>query len=182
MSNRSVKKKRKICPPIRKWRPLAPEDMSATDLEERADQRGYLPREERGLAGADDIVQWLAILMNEKNVSCEELSKQSGVPTDTIKKWFKRDQDKRKIPTLRSMQACLEALGQSLIAGRAEIIIKNDIYFYPVMSFRQELREKTITQMASSRGISESELVERQEAEHEEAVKRGLKAPRRRDT
>ncbi len=182
MAETRAKKKRAIFPPIRKWAPLRHDDESAADSDEAGDYSRLLPVAERGLAGANDIVQWLAILMNERGVSYNELAKRSGVPVRTIKNWFDHDQNRRKLPNLRSIQACLEALGQPLIPGRAEIPLKNGEYFYPIMTFRRELLEKWLEQMASLSGLSVDELIERREVEYHEAVKRGLASPRRRDT
>ena len=177
-----MKKKRDILPPTRRWPPLKHQEASAGDSDDRKEFSHLLPVEERGLAGADDIVQWLAVLMNERSVTYDQLSLRSGVPARTIKKWFDHDQNKRKLPNLRSIQACLEALGESLIATRASILLNNGDHFDPIMRFRQELRKKSREQMARLSGLSADEFIERSEANYREAVKRGRAGPRRRDT
>lgn len=182
MSETRSRKKRDISPPIRNWPPLKRDDESAADSDEAAKFSRLLPVEERGLAGADDIVRWLAVIMNEKGVTFDKLSKRSGVPVRTIKNWSDHDQSKRKLPNLRSIQACLEALGQSLIPAKAEIVLNNGEYFYPIRRFRQELLERWLEQAARLSGLSVDEFIEKSEADYHEAVKRGRVGPRRRDT
>ena len=55
MSETRSRKKRDILPPTRRWSPLRHQEASAADRKEFSH---LLPVEERGLAGADDIVQW----------------------------------------------------------------------------------------------------------------------------
>ncbi len=182
MSEKRPRKRREIFPPIRKWPPLVQDDENASETDEADKNCHLLSAEERGLAGADDIVQWLALIMNEKGVTYEKLSERSGVPIRTIKNWFHHDQSKRKMPNLRSIQACFEALGQSLAPTKAEIVLKFEESFYPIISFRQELLEKWLEQAARLNGLSVDEFIERSEANYREAVKRGRAGPRRRDT
>jgi transcriptional regulator with XRE-family HTH domain len=182
MPERRPRKRREIFPPIRRWLPLSQQDENASDTDEADESSHLLPVEERGLAGADDIVQWLSILMNERGVSYDKLSELSGVPTRTIKNWFNHNQDNRKIPNLRTIQACFEALGQSLIVGRASIFLNNGDHYYPIMSFRQELLESSLEQRARIAGLSVDEFIERSEAEYHETAQEGLAGPRRRDT
>ena len=178
MSETRSRKKRDILPPTRRWPPLRHQEESAADRKEFSH---LLPVEERGLAGADDIVQWLAVLMNEGSVTYDELSLRSGLPARTIKKWFDHDQNKRKLPNIRSIQACLEALGQSLIPARSEILLKNGESFYPILTFRRELLEKWLEQAAKLAGLSVADFIESREVKYHEAVKKRLRSPRRRD-
>lgn len=177
-----TKEKREITPPLREWPPIRENDMDAADVDGVDEYSDRVPAAERGLAGADDIVQWLALLMNERGVTYDDLSARSGVAVRTIKNWFDSNQKRRKGPTLQKIQACFEALGQSLIPGKAEIIVKDDVYFYPILNFRQERLYKWLEQTARQYGISVSERIEMLDKNDRQAVKRGLTAPRRRDT
>lgn len=176
MSRRAKVKKRPIMPPTRNWQ------RGASHKDEDGSEATDIPPVEMGLAGADDIVEWLALLMNEMEVSYDELSRRSGVPTRTIKKWFSADLDARTMPKLQTIQACLEALGQSLISTGPSVPIGKDRHFFPIKHFRLKLLEKRLDQAATRKGITVNDLIDSQEHAHRLAIDRGQKGYRRRST
>ncbi|WP_170352522.1 helix-turn-helix transcriptional regulator [Ruegeria lacuscaerulensis] len=172
------RKKREIMPPQREWPPIPLEPTDTEDQDNTIVSR--LPGR-NGLAGADDIVQWLAQLMNKKSVSYDQLSHLSGVPSRTIKKWFSSDEKSRTIPKLNTIQACFEALGQSLIVSPPSVQIGNGQKFYPIDNFRRQLLEDWLDQSARSRGVSVSALIEDLETNHRRAIENQTKGYRRRE-
>lgn len=171
------KRKRPIHLPARRW-PALPNPEVGDDAAEESDPSGS--QKEKGLAGADDIVEWLALLMNEKEVSYEELSSRSGVAVRTIKKWFDNDLAKRTIPNLQTIQACLEALGYSLIPAGPSVLVDETTRYLPLEQFRRSLLLKRLEQGAKHRGTSVEEHIEDQESRFKEGVARGRIGPRRR--
>ncbi|NOE32166.1 helix-turn-helix transcriptional regulator [Ruegeria sp. HKCCD7318] len=165
MTDKPSTRKRSITPPLRSW----PPQTKLTPLR---------VKHEKGLAGADDIVQWLALLMNKQQISYEELAERSGVPSRTIKKWFSAKAENRPMPSLQKMQACLEALGQSLVAVGASEQISDGESIYPIKRFRQSLLENWLEQTALHRGITVDELIQKLELEfdaEERDEKRGVR-------
>jgi transcriptional regulator with XRE-family HTH domain len=178
MTETPKRKKRQIVPPLRPWPPISAQNGEAWDT---GDYIGSRPASRNGLAGADDIVQWLALLMNKKNVSYDQLSHRSGVPVRTIKKWFSGDEKARTIPKLNSIQACFEALGQSIIVGTPSVHVGNGENTYPIETFRQQVLEEWLDQSASARGVSVATFIEDLEIKHRRAVRNRTKGFRRRE-
>jgi transcriptional regulator with XRE-family HTH domain len=133
-----------------------------------------------GLAGADDIVQFLALLMNKKEISFDQLSQSSGVPSRTIKKWFSGDENVRTMPQLNTVQACFEALGHSIIVGMPSIDVGTEKTTYPIETFRQQLLDEWLEQAAKARDMSVADFIEDLESKHRTAVKSKANSFRRR--
>ena len=178
MTEAPKRKKREIIPPLRTWPPIPAKSTDAEDLNHSMDS---LSNDQKGLAGADDIVQWLAQLMNKKGVSYDQLSNRSGVPSRTIKKWFSRDEASRTIPKLNTIQACFEALGQSLIVSPPSIQIGGGVNIDPIKAFRQQILEDWLDLSARARGVSVADFIEDLEAKHRRAIRNGTKGYRRRE-
>ncbi len=82
------------------------------------------------------------------------------------------------MPSLQKMQACLEALGQSLVAVGASEQISDGESIYPIKRFRQSLLENWLEQTALHRGITVDELIQKLELEfdaEERDEKRGVR-------
>lgn len=174
---KSIKrKKREIVPPLRDWPPIP-----IQDAEDSADYFGAHTDERKGLAGADDIVQCLAQLMNKKGVSYDQLSHRSGVPSRTIKKWFSGGEKARTIPKLNTIQACFEALGQSLIVSPPSVQIEAGQTIYPIENFRQQILEEWLDQSARAHDLSVADLIEDLETKHGRAIRNRTKGFRRRE-
>lgn len=178
MSKARKRKKREILPPLRHW-PPAPQISANSEGIGDDIASGSIIR--KGLAGADDIVQCLALLMNEKNVSYDEVSRRSGVPQRTIKKWFSADEKGRTTPRLDTIQACFEALGHSMIVSPPSVQVGNEQHIYPIESFRQKILDDWIAQSARARGLSTTEFIHDLEARHSNAIRNRTKGFRQRD-
>lgn len=178
MTKVTKRKKRQIVPPLRAWPPISVQDDEAEDSD------GYIDShlaDRNGLAGADDIVQWLALLMNKKEVSFDQLSHRSGVPSRTIKNWFSGDEKARTIPKLNTIQACFEALGQSLIVSPPSVQVESGQTTYPIDTFRQQILEEWLEQSARARDVSVADFIEDLETKHRRAIKNRTKGFRRRE-
>jgi transcriptional regulator with XRE-family HTH domain len=178
MKETPQKKKREIVPPLRAWPPIP---MQVSEAEDSTDYIDAYLNERKGLAGADDIVQWLAQLMNKKGVSYDQLSHRSGVPSRTIKKWFSGDEKTRTIPKLNTIQACFEALGQSLIVSPSIVEIGSGQNIYPIDAFRRQLLEDWLSQSARARDESVAAFIEDLETKHRRAIENQTKGYRRRE-
>lgn len=172
------RKKREIVPPLREWPPIPIQDNQAENSDDNIESP---PVCRNGLAGADDIVQWLAQLMNKKGVSYDELSHRSGVPSRTIKKWFSGDEKARTIPKLNTIQACFEALGQSLIVSPPSVQIGSGQTIYPIETFRQQILEEWLDQSARARDVSVAAFIKDLETKHRRAIRNRTKGFRRRE-
>lgn len=178
MTEAPKRKKREIVPPLREWPPIPIQDNQENNSDEGIESR---PVSRNGLAGADDIVHWLAHLMNKKDVSYDQLSHRSGVPSRTIKKWFSGDEKARTIPKLNTIQACFEALGQSLIVSPPSVQIGNGQTVYPIDTFRQQILEEWLDQSARARDVSVADFIEDLETKHRRAIRNRTKGFRRRE-
>lgn len=169
--------KRPIALPPRPWPPPRDPEVEAGPLGETEFGRA---EGEKGLAAADDVIEWLVLQMNEQGTSIDELSRNSGVAVRTIKKWFGIDPDKRAMPNLRSIQACLEVLGYSLIPAGPTIAIDESTHYLPAEIFRRDLLMKSLEQEAKSRRMTIDEVIESREKRFRLAADRGTTGPRRR--
>jgi hypothetical protein len=176
MTKRTPKKKWLIPPPIRHSPPARE---SLIDCREDDAEGGLcgIQSEERGFAGSDDIVQWLAVLTNEKNFSYGRIAKASSVPCRTVKKWFDVNEKTRASPSLKNTQACLEALGQSRIAVRPSVTLGEREYDYPIYRVRRELLEKRIEQSAKLQSMSPDALIEKSNSEYKMIARLGSDWP-----
>ncbi|MFY0646695.1 hypothetical protein [Sulfitobacter geojensis] len=177
MTETPKRKKRQIAPPLRAWPPVSLQGEGAGDTSENIGSR---TTGRNGLAGADDIVQWLALLMNKKEVSFDQLSHRSGVPSRTIKKWFSGDERTRTVPQLTSIQACFEALGQSMVVSSPSVGVGDGVTIYPIESFRQQVLEEWLEQSAKARNMTVAAFIEDLETKHQMAVENKIKGFRRR--
>lgn len=178
MTEAPKRKKRQIVPPLRTWPPIPAQNVGVGDSDDYIDSR---PAGRNGLAGADDIVQWLALLMNKKDVSYDQLSHRSGVPSRTIKKWFSGDEKARTIPKLNTIQACFEALGHSIIVGAPSVHVGSGQIIYPIETFRKQILEEWLDQSARARDVSVAAFIEDLETKHRRAIKNRTKGYRRRE-
>ncbi|MDQ2093281.1 helix-turn-helix domain-containing protein [Rhodalgimonas zhirmunskyi] len=178
MTKTRKRKKREILPPLRHWPPAPQESAHSEGIGDDSESGSII---HKGLAGADDIVQCLALLMNEKNVSYEEVSRRSDVPQRTIKKWFSANEKARTTPRLDTIQACFEALGHSMIVSPPSVQIGNGQHIYPIEIFRQKILDDWIAQSARARGQSVTEFINDLEARHSNAIRNRTKGFRQRD-
>jgi len=108
-----------------------------------------------------------------KKFSYGKIDEASSIPSRTIKKWFDVNEKTRASPSLKNTQACLEALGQSLIAVRPSVTLGEGEYDYSIYRVRRELLEKRIEQSAKLQSMSPDELIEKSTAEYKMITRLG---------
>lgn len=70
---------------------------------------------ETGLSGANQLVTFLFLLLENKQMSSVKLSRATNIPLKTIESWGAHNPENRKEPTLNDLVACFEELGRPLV-------------------------------------------------------------------
>lgn len=133
-----------------------------------------------GVPGADDIVDWLFLQMNEKGITLKEMSEKTGVDLRTLNSWKAEDEARRKFPTLPAIVACMEYLGFPLTPTPPVVAITEDKHFFPYEHFQANLCALIIKQKAEKAGITEKEQIERDNKEYIVEIKEKLRTRRTR--
>lgn len=93
--------------------PLYPTDEEIDScIEVCADRGEYF---ETGLSGANQLVTFLFLLLENKQMSSVELSRATNIPLKTIESWGAHNPKNREEPTLNDLVACFEELGRPLV-------------------------------------------------------------------
>lgn len=134
----------------------------------------------RGVPGADDLIAWLFLQMNEKGVTIKEMSEKTGVGTRTLNSWKSKDESKRKQPSLRSIVVCMECIGFYLLPQESVIPMTEDEHFFPPQDFMDKLCRMKIRQKAKSEKLTEEEWLDKDNAEYLEECREGVRTLRER--
>ncbi len=80
-----------------------------------ADRGDYF---EAGLSGANQLVTFMFLLLEQQKMTADALSRATNIPLKTIESWGARNSKNRKEPSLNDLGACFEELGRPLVPAR----------------------------------------------------------------
>lgn len=80
-----------------------------------ADRGDYF---ETGLSGANQLVTFMFLLLEQQKITADALSRATNIPLKTIESWAARNPKNRKEPSLTDLVACFEELGRPLVPAR----------------------------------------------------------------
>lgn len=80
-----------------------------------ADRGAYF---EAGLSGANQLVTFMFLLLEQQKITADALSHATNIPLKTIESWAARNPKNRKEPSLTDLVACFEELGRPLVPAR----------------------------------------------------------------
>lgn len=80
-----------------------------------ADRGDYF---EAGLSGANQLVTFMFLLLEQQKMTADALSHATNIPLKTIESWAARNPKNRKEPSLTDLVACFEELGRPLVPAR----------------------------------------------------------------
>jgi hypothetical protein len=100
----------------RRRAPLYPTDSEIDACIAVCADRGYYF--EAGLSGANQLVTFMFLLLEQQKMTADALSRATNIPLKTIESWAARNPKTRKEPTLNDLVACFEELGRPLVPAR----------------------------------------------------------------
>lgn len=93
--------------------PLYPTDFEIDACISVCVDRGYYF--EAGLSGANKLVTFMFLLLEEQKITSDALSRATNIPLKTIESWGAANSRNRKEPSLNDLVACFEELGRPLM-------------------------------------------------------------------